>query len=110
MNEPGNTEYVVHVAKSLGELYKHVIEWTEDFNRLPADDSYNPLLAELLAAGIHILSEIEQFSTDLQADIKTAISSPNQDHHIAAHLTFSLPDPTRMLEALHRLEQQYGVT
>jgi hypothetical protein len=110
MSQPGNTEYIVHVAKCSAELYRHVIEWTEDFNRIPANDCYNSMLTEFLAAGIYLLSDIEKFSTGLQDDIKTALSAPDEDHHIDAHLSLSLPDLTGLTEAVHKLAQKHGIT
>jgi hypothetical protein len=111
VGQPGNTEYLVHVARHAAEIYRDLIEWTEDFQCVPndnrsADDPYSAFIAKFSAAGIQMLTDIEKFSEKFSTDIETALSvptTPDETIHVEGRLVLSFPSD--LAEELGRLLQ-----
>jgi hypothetical protein len=110
LTQTANIEYIVHLAKRAAEFYRNVLEWTEEFKRIPPDEQYNSLVVKLIVAGIQTLSDIEKFTAKAQADIKAALLvSALEDVTINVRIVFSSWATAEFTEEFHRLWQHYGL-
>lgn len=89
---PGNVTEIVFVARRLGTVYRHLIEWNQRVRRAHVEDSVKATVNEMAAFGDRIIENIENYGPDLLRQLEEALAAPQDEapKEIRATLVFEL--------------------
>jgi hypothetical protein len=113
LGEPGNADEIVYIARRFGQVYRQILEWTGEFQRIQADSDYLRVLDILSRASRNIIFELEDFSIRLQQQLSEVCKkheSSNEPQSLQITLNLTCPDMSDLSDALQHLKERAGLS
>lgn len=110
--EPGDVEEIVYVARRFGQVYRRILEWTGEFQRIRADSECLAVLDIVSRASRNVIAELEEFSVTLQQQLSESCQkyeSTNEPQSLKITLSLTCPDMSDFPDSLQRLAERAGV-
>ncbi len=112
--EPGDAARIVYVARRLGDVYLRIVDWSSEFRYVKTNEAFSETLGLCSKMSYNIITEIEEFSSDLQKKIPNALSLYARTmvpQSVEITLTTTCPDiQPKLSEALTELAKRLGLT
>ena len=109
--QPGNVEAIVYVGQRLGLVYRRLLEWTSEFKHADAEEDFSAVLSIIARASQNLISELEDLSQSLQAEVLNAVSKyeiTKERQSVEITLKLTCPDMTDLDEELRKLAASHG--
>jgi hypothetical protein len=96
LGQPGNPEYLVYVARRLGEIYRAILEWTLEFNHVEVDPKYSRLVELSSLFSQDVIQQLESIPSRLDAKLTEAVEivKTGKHHSFELMITLSVPPIT----------------
>ena len=110
--EPGDIEEIVYVARRFGQVYRQILEWSGEFQRIHVDSECRATLDIISRASRNVIAELEEFSVTLQQQLSEACQryeSTNEPQSLKITLELTCPDMSDLPDTLRRLTEKAGV-
>jgi len=103
--KPGDVSKIVAYSRAISSYYSQTMEWSEVVRNTPIDPQYAVIADELYSCRVCVITGIEQFLSDLQAQLRDFLNEPASQTRrtITVHLTVDIPTTDRLKEAMDRL-------
>src|SRR5207245_9487604 len=89
----GNAEQLVYVARRLGEVYRAVLDWTAEFNRVDLHSELGRLMTIASSFSSDIIKQLESIPSRLTEQIVQATAAVDQGRPgtVEIMITLSIP-------------------
>jgi len=89
----GDPEAIYYVAKRLAGVYRDLLEWKLEYQRMDVPDELKRLKALAASLCDNTVSEMEAFSRALKASLINAVESARKGQSVRIHLKLALTGP-----------------
>ena len=110
--QPGNVDDIIYVAQRLGLVYRRLLEWTAEFKHADSNEGFGTALAIVARASQNVISELEDFSRNLQNEIASAVlryETTKTPQSIEISMKITCPDMTDLQTELQKLAVHFGI-
>jgi hypothetical protein len=108
---PGDPEAIVFVARRIGEVYRHALEWAQEVRRAVVDERLTAVVEELAGFADDIIGQIEGVGPRFLAEINEALAQPAGAvaRVVNFNLKVTVPNLERFRQALDKLSHELGL-
>lgn len=108
----GDPETIVFVARRIGDVYRHLLEWAQMVRRAAVDERLTAVVTELAGFADGIIGQIESLGPRVLAGIDEALAQPSSEGVKVLHVTLELaiPNVERFQQALDQALLDLGLS